>query len=131
MREKMAMECLDKLLEWMDVANNNVCSVGILDATNTTCERRMKLIERCRRECEERDENLKLLFVESIADDPVLLKQNYEMKLSNDNYSGKDRAQALADFKERVRKYEEVYETISDEKDSSPAPALLFVLAVW
>merc|ERR1712157_339899 len=63
------------------------------------------------------DENLRLLFVEGMADDPVLLKHNYEMKLSNDDYSGKDRAQALADFKERVRKYEEVYETISDEKD--------------
>jgi len=116
MREEMAMECLEQLLQWV---KGDGCSVGILDATNTTVARRAKLIERCRREELEGNANIRLVFVESMADDPVLLESNYRMKLSNDDYNGADKEKALADFRERVKKYEAVYEPISDDADGA------------
>jgi len=116
MRDSMAMACLEELLEWV---KGDGCSVGILDATNTTVARRRRLMERCQKERDEGDRNVTLLFVESLADDPVLLENNYHMKLSNDDYGGSDPQRALADFKDRVTKYEAVYEPISDELDGS------------
>lgn len=109
-RESMAMQCLDDLLEWMPL---NGCAVGILDATNTTVERRRKLIDRCREEAKF-DAGLRLIFVESVVNDAVLLEQNYRMKLENDDYRGVDAERSAADFRERVRKYESVYETLTD-----------------
>ena len=61
--------------------------VGIFDATNTTRDRRQnanpvcdasqQILERCWHA------EFDVLFIESICDDPVLLKKNYDMKLSN------------------------------------------------
>lgn len=111
-RERAAMECLEELLEWTRRPEGG-CSLGILDATNTTVERRKKIIDRIR---DGGDPTVRLLFVESVADDPDLLETNYKMKLSNDDYKGVDPEKALADFRERVRKYEAAYETIGDDE---------------
>ena len=64
--------------------------VGIFDATNTTRERRLplsrgimgsnKVLERCWHA------EFNVLFIESICNDPVLLKANYEMKLKNSGF---------------------------------------------
>ena len=43
-----------------------------------TC--RQKVLERCWHA------DINVLFIESICNDPVLLKKNYEMKLSNSGY---------------------------------------------
>eukprot|EP00521_Asterionellopsis_glacialis_P009018 CAMPEP_0195288240 /NCGR_PEP_ID=MMETSP0707-20130614/4982_1 /TAXON_ID=33640 /ORGANISM="Asterionellopsis glacialis, Strain CCMP134" /LENGTH=450 /DNA_ID=CAMNT_0040348077 /DNA_START=332 /DNA_END=1684 /DNA_ORIENTATION=+ len=113
-REWCAMQCLEDLLDWFQTEHPRGCSIGILDATNTTVERRQKIIQRCQQETDERDSCLKLIFVESYADNQELLEQNYRMKLANEDYKGKDPQQALADFRERVAKYEAVYERITD-----------------
>ena len=66
---------------------NDGGDVGIFDATNTTRERRFrtvpmfiasdKVLERCWHA------EFNVLFIESICNDPVVLKENYEMKLKN------------------------------------------------
>eukprot|EP00571_Detonula_confervacea_P004402 CAMPEP_0172321638 /NCGR_PEP_ID=MMETSP1058-20130122/43927_1 /TAXON_ID=83371 /ORGANISM="Detonula confervacea, Strain CCMP 353" /LENGTH=399 /DNA_ID=CAMNT_0013037205 /DNA_START=53 /DNA_END=1252 /DNA_ORIENTATION=- len=116
MREQMAMDCLEEVLKYVSAGPG--CRVGILDATNTTVARRKKLIDRIATEAA-KDPTIKLLFVESCADDPELLENNYRMKLANDDYVGMDPDKALADFRQRVEKYEAVYEEISDEADGS------------
>jgi len=43
-KEQMAMDCLDELLEWLQEQTvTGGCACGILDATNTTIERRAKV----------------------------------------------------------------------------------------
>ena len=54
----------------------------------------------------------KVLFVESICNDPDILSRNYRMKLSNDDYKGQEPEVALRDFIQRVKKYEKVYEEV-------------------
>merc|ERR1712232_1054050 len=93
------------------------CAVGIFDATNTTKERRRKVMERVRQEVDRRcvvggSTSLKLVFIESITNDPELLEWNYKMKLSNKDYSKTDPERALRDFRQRVSMYEKVYHPI-------------------
>ena len=92
------------------------CAVGILDATNTTIARRHKVMERIAAEVKHKDPHVVLLFVESITNDPQLLEWNYKMKLSNKDYTGMDPTVALQDFRKRVTKYEQVYESITDQE---------------
>ena len=61
---------------------------------------------------------LRLVFVESVCNDAAILKHSYRLKLSNGDYEGQDAEKALADFVSRVRAYEQVYETITDEEAS-------------
>ncbi|GAX77020.1 hypothetical protein CEUSTIGMA_g4467.t1 [Chlamydomonas eustigma] len=91
-----------------DYLDSDEGQVVIFDATNTTEERRQKLISHFHG-------RYQYLFIESICNDPVVLEQNYlfKMKYSPD-YKGVDKEEAVRDFKERVRKYEEVYEPLSN-----------------
>ena len=88
-------------------------AVAFFDATNTTIARRMAISERARQE-----PNVYLVFVESVCDDLEILERNYRMKLQNNDYKDQDPVAALADFKERVRKYEAVYEELVDTEDA-------------
>ena len=89
--------------------------VGIFDATNTTRKRRKQILERCWHA------DVDVLFIESICDDPILLKQNYEMKLSNSDYAKMDPEVARKDFAERLKQYESIYETLDEQLDKGIA----------
>jgi broad specificity phosphatase PhoE len=134
LREAMAEEVQNELYKWLkesdpdhysDSSSSNehdeekigvyagfFKKVAIFDATNTTKQRRAALIERSRQE------NTHLLFVESICDDQDVLHKNYELKLDNEDYKGKDRKMAIKDFEERVKAYQLVYETIEDDEEN-------------
>ena len=62
LREQLAMDTLDELLEYLLHRRG---AVGILDATNSTIDRRKHLIERIR----EREPKLPILLIESVCDD--------------------------------------------------------------
>ncbi|CAE8590687.1 unnamed protein product [Polarella glacialis] len=110
-REKIAMDTLDELLEWLR-SETDGCACGIFDATNTTVARRKAVMARCAQE----SPPVRLVFLESICNDEIILQNNYQMKLGNDDYRGAEAAQALQDFLQRVHEYEKVYEPITDEE---------------
>lgn len=87
--------------------------VAILDATNSTKSRRRWILERCQAA------NIETLFVESKCDDEDLIMQNIlEVKTTSPDYKGQDPEEAALDFRNRIRNYEKVYETIDeDERD--------------
>jgi 6-phosphofructo-2-kinase len=114
-REQLAMETLDDLLAWLESAPPG-CACGIFDATNTTVARRRAVIERCARADRTSASPLRLVFVESVCNDDAILRHSYQMKLSNEDYQGSDPEKALADFISRIREYEKVYETITDDE---------------
>lgn len=94
LREKVALETLDELLDY--VLHRG--SVGILDATNSTLERRKAIVDRVR---EVAGKELGVLFLESECHDQQLLEANMRLKLSGPDYKGQDPAKALEDFKKR------------------------------
>jgi 6-phosphofructo-2-kinase/fructose-2,6-biphosphatase 2 len=87
--------------------------IAILDATNSTKTRRRWIQERCAAE------NIETLYVESKCDDEELIMSNIlEVKTTSPDYVGQDPEEAAADFRNRIRNYEKVYETIDeDERD--------------
>mmetsp|Transcript_50917 Transcript_50917/g.146270 ORF Transcript_50917/g.146270 Transcript_50917/m.146270 type:complete len:557 (+) Transcript_50917:79-1749(+) len=108
-REAMAMQCLEELLGFLREKGNNV---GILDATNTTIDRRTKVRNRCAKE-----QGISVIFLESLCTDSSVLEENYRLKLVNDDYKGMDAEEATADFLQRVVKYEEAYQPVEDVED--------------
>lgn len=114
LREKWAMDTLDNLLTWV---LDGPGSVGILDATNSTKRRRIKVLKRIQ---ERSKGELKVLFLESICSDPAILDKNIRLKLSGPDYKDMDPEVALRDFVGRLRNYEKAYETIDDTEEKIP-----------
>ncbi|CAE7387375.1 unnamed protein product [Symbiodinium sp. CCMP2456] len=108
LRDELAMECLDQLLAFLE-KEGQATAVGILDATNTTLERRRKVKERVLAHA-----GIRLIFLESICDDGAILSHNYDLKLGNEDYVGMKAEKALQDFLDRVEQYAQVYEPVED-----------------
>ena len=112
-REQVALETLDELLDYV---LNGGGSVGILDATNSTLERRKMIINHVR---ESAGPELGVLFLESRCIDKNLLESNMRLKLSGPDYKDRDPAAALADFKKRVQMYEKTYVPLGDYEEEN------------
>ena len=89
-------------------------SVGILDATNSTMERRKAIVDHIR---ERAGSELNILFLESSCVDPELLEGNMRLKLSGPDYRDKDPVKALEDFKKRVQLYEKSYVPLGEYEE--------------
>jgi predicted kinase len=111
-RDRMVEVVQDEMYRWLQ--QDDETKVALFDATNTTRARRSLLLQRAQQE-----KSTMLVFIESICDDPDILAQNYKLKLQNDDYKNMNPDQALKDFKERVRAYDQVYETIEDCEDGN------------
>jgi 6-phosphofructo-2-kinase/fructose-2,6-biphosphatase 2 len=84
--------------------------VGILDATNSTAERRKWVIDTCS------GHGVEVLFVESKCDDEELIMANIrDVKLTSPDYRGQDPEQAAQDFRNRIKNYEKIYKTIDED----------------
>ena len=93
--------------------NQGKGTVAILDATNSTKSRRRWIHERCT------VAGIATIYVESKCDDEGLIMSNIkEVKTTSPDYVGQDPEAAAQDFRNRIRNYEKVYQTIDeDEKD--------------
>mmetsp|Transcript_152034 Transcript_152034/g.264976 ORF Transcript_152034/g.264976 Transcript_152034/m.264976 type:complete len:656 (-) Transcript_152034:24-1991(-) len=110
-RDKCAMACMEDLLSWL--SNSEDAHVGILDATNTTVERRAQVLQQC-----SQIPGIRAAFLESICTDEEVLNKNYAMKLANSDYSTwEDKEAARADFVQRAARYERIYETVEEAED--------------
>lgn len=96
------------MVTWFNQGNG---TVAILDATNSTQERRRWINKLCQAH------NFQVMFVESKCDDEELIRANVlEVKTTSPDYEGQNPEDAAEDFMKRIRNYEKVYETIT-EKD--------------
>lgn len=98
------------MVRWFNAGEG---TIAILDATNSTKSRRAWIQERCDAE------GIEAIFVESKCDDENLVMSNImEVKTTSPDYVGQDPEEAAKDFRNRIRNYEKVYQTIDeDEKD--------------
>lgn len=86
--------------------------VGILDATNSTAERRRYV----KSKLEEAKLGVKVMCIESICNDETLLNENIRtVKLNTPDYKGVDEEEAVKDFKQRREEYARRYQGLSDE----------------
>lgn len=61
--------------------------------------------------------NCRVLLIESICTDPVVLAHNIAMKLSSPDYKGIEESQARDDFRKRLENYEKAYQTLDEEDE--------------
>ncbi|PKS13073.1 hypothetical protein jhhlp_000414 [Lomentospora prolificans] len=88
--------------------------IGILDATNSTKERRRWVLEMCNKE------GIEVLFVESKCDDENLIMANIrDVKTTSPDYKGQDPEAAAQDFRNRIRMYEKVYKSVDQDGDEN------------
>lgn len=108
-RQDAATEAVTDMMEWFDQEDG---VVAILDATNTTRDRRDWLLQLCR------DNSIEPMFLESWCDDEkIIMKNIVDVKTTSPDYEGLDPEDAALDFMRRIEKYKEVYEPLEIEKD--------------
>lgn len=120
-REEIALRTLDDLLDWLQQARS---SVGILDATNSTVQRRQALLDRIRTRA---GPSWELLFLESCCYDSDLLEKNVQLKLSGPDYRYHEAAGALTDFRQRIALYEKRYTSMDKSEDEREFPYLQLI----
>ena len=110
LRHAAAEAAVKDMFKWFEEGKG---IVAILDATNSTKKRRRWVYEKCAAN------NIETLYVESKCDDEGLVMSNIlEVKTTSPDYKGQDPEVAAQDFRNRIRNYEKVYQTIDeDEKD--------------
>lgn len=87
--------------------------VGILDATNSTRERRDYILKLCR------DNSIEPMYLESWCDDEKLILQNIvDVKTTSPDYAHRDNEFATRDFLRRIKHYELTYETMDVLNDA-------------
>jgi len=108
MRKAAVEAAVNDMIKWF---SNNEGLVAVLDATNSTKDRR-RWIQEC---CEAA--GIETLFVESKCDDEELIMSNIkEVKTTSPDYVGQDPEVAAQDFRERIRNYEKVYQTLDEDE---------------
>jgi broad specificity phosphatase PhoE len=109
-RMQLAQETIQEMFEWLESDGH----IAIFDATNTTKERRHWVQEQCSQR------SVAPIFLEIICTDEAMIEANIlAVKLKSPDYvSAASAADAVSDFKARIKHYEAVYEPIdADESE--------------
>lgn len=108
LRHAAAQAAVTDMIQWFDSGKG---VIAVLDATNSTKSRRQWVNERCV------ENNIHTLFVESKCDDESIIMSNIlEVKTTSPDYKGQDPEAAAKDFRNRIRNYEKVYQTIDEDE---------------
>ena len=109
-RNTIAEKVLLELIEWILIKDNKI---AIFDATNTTIERRKKLIDRIDLF---KIDKLKICFIESVCDVKNIIDKNIAMKAVSKDYLEKGIDYAINDFNQRMLYYTEVYQEFNTDE---------------
>mmetsp|Transcript_106382 Transcript_106382/g.308307 ORF Transcript_106382/g.308307 Transcript_106382/m.308307 type:complete len:433 (+) Transcript_106382:421-1719(+) len=111
---KLRKQCSEAAMEDMTayLTAENDGRVAVYDATNTTMERRRWVAEQLAGLA------VKVIFIEVICADEKLIEENIRaVKLNGPDYEGKDSDECVRDFRQRIKEYEDVYETIDCDSE--------------
>ncbi|XP_032776651.1 6-phosphofructo-2-kinase/fructose-2,6-bisphosphatase 1 isoform X1 [Daphnia magna] len=111
LRERVAVDALEDACEWIEGGGGEV---AVFDATNTTRDRRRMIhsivVEKM---------GYKLLFVESICNDPKIIQATIkEVKVNSPDYKDVENETVLNDFLLRIQHYEALYEPLDEILES-------------
>lgn len=108
-RQKCALLAIDDACNFLQ----NGGEVAVVDATNTTRERRKLLFDIIQVK-----HKFKLFFIESICDDPTIVEANVlEVKVCSPDYIGMNKDEAVQDFMRRIEHYNDMYEPLDHTTD--------------
>ena len=92
--------------------------VAIFDAANVTIQRRAKLMELVNKHGRKHpDTSIGMVFIESIVTVESIIHREMLWKVRNSNdFRGMPEAEAMKDLEERIKYYEEKYETVREQE---------------
>ena len=107
-RKQLAEGTMLEMFDWLESDGH----IAIFDATNTTKERRHWVQELCLKH------DVAPIFLEIICTDQSMIEANIlAVKLKSPDYvTAASAAEAIADFKARIKHYEDVYQPIDDDE---------------
>ncbi|KAG2731511.1 hypothetical protein G9P44_005098 [Scheffersomyces stipitis] len=108
-REKYADITVNNLINDL---NSNVIQVGFLDATNTTIERRKRMMDIISKNTT----NTWVAIMDVQCTSKRFINFNISGKAHNNDYKGRNYAEAVRDFKKRSEHYYKVFEPITSEE---------------
>lgn len=104
----IAQMCLDDLINYINTEENKV---AIFDGTNTNKKRRKHIAEELQGKVKCK---YQLIWIESICNKQEIIQENiYKVKVNGQDYKSKTMEEAQIDFRERIKYYEKVYETLT------------------
>lgn len=113
LRNTYALEALDNLAN--DLVHDKI-DIGIMDATNTTRDRRKSVFDYIRNVSKTSNVVINPLLFEIKCSNRALRRFNIEQKSKNKDYVHMNRDKAIGDFLERIRNYELSYEKVTVEE---------------
>ena len=113
LRNTYALEALNNLAN--DLVHNKI-DIGIMDATNTTRDRRKSVFDCIRTVSKTSNVVINPLLFEIKCSNRALRRFNIEQKSKNKDYIHMNRDKAIGDFLERIRNYELSYEKVTVEE---------------
>lgn len=106
LREQLAEDTLTDIVKFL---NNGTGNIAVFDGTNTTKKRRKKVLRVLNTYLPETD----FFFLEVICNDEEQIKRNLlRTKIYSPDFIGWDQDKIIEDFRERITKYESVYEEV-------------------
>jgi len=111
-RKKCAHLAMDDLKKWLAQSNTS-SRVAIYDATNSTRQRRRWIMTQLEGHLETKS---KVIFVESVINDPKLIEANIKETWLMPDYHGV--ANGEDDYRKRIEHYRKSYETLSETDPS-------------
>lgn len=105
LRNELSEALFLELINWMIDSDDN--RIAIFDATNSTKERRKKLIELINTF---KINNLNICFIESVCNNKEIINENISMKATSPDYVDKGFEYMITDFNKRMINYIQLYE---------------------
>jgi broad specificity phosphatase PhoE/predicted kinase len=107
-RRDAANQALAELISFLDDGGE----IAILDATNSTAERRRMILDRLKAS----GRGYHAVFIESLCDDAEVLETNMRNKVRDSpDFAGFPFEESMENLRRRIAKYEEVYEEVADD----------------
>lgn len=113
LRDSYAFKALENLNN--DLLND-VIDIGILDATNTTVERRNAVFNQINTFSKQNNIIIKPLLFEVKCSNKALRRFNIEQKSKNKDYFDMKHDDAINDFFQRIYNYEKTYEKVTTDE---------------
>jgi len=115
LREQVCELALEDVVRWFKEEDGEV---AVVDATNTTKKRRRLLYKTLVEE-----NKFSLFFVESLCNREAIVENNIKevkVKVMSPDYKDRQKTEeeVVADFKERIKHYERLYETLDEREES-------------
>lgn len=106
-RHEAALCALNDMINWFEKEDG---TVAIFDATNSSKKARAWINSALTAH------NIQVLFIESVCEDKDIILSNIkDVKLSSPDYCNRDPNAATEDFMKRIKHYEEIYETVTEQ----------------